>query len=203
MFRQSSGEKHLENTSRYAITVICEDRVGLVGRFTGAITRLGGNIEVLDQNVRLGYFVITLMATFETGATAEAVRGGLEKIDKTGAMAVSVLPRREALIPPVGEGAPFVLAMAGIDVPGNFSMVTSCLAQHRINVEELTCQTEENRFTIIGEITVPHEVDAKAVRMELTRLLADREVKVSLMHADIFDATNRIAMPKRHTESLL
>jgi predicted amino acid-binding ACT domain protein len=190
----------LDNTTRYAITVVCEDRVGLVGRFTGTVTRLGGNIEMLDQNVRMGYFVITLMATFETGATADAVRVGLEKIDDAGALAVTVLPRREAPTPPAEQGAPFVLAMGGIDVPGNFSMVTTCLAKHRINVESLVCRTEGHRFTIIGDITVPHDADIKAVRTELSQLLADRKVKVTLMHADIFEATNRISMPKRHTE---
>ncbi|OQY42279.1 MAG: hypothetical protein B6240_14160 [Desulfobacteraceae bacterium 4572_87] len=199
-------ETILRNTTRYAITVICEDRVGLVGRFTGAITRLGGNIEVLDQNVRLGYFVITLMATFETGVTAEAVHMGLEKIDDASTPAISVLPRREASIPPAGHGAPFVLAVAGIDVPGNFSMVTTCLAKYDINVESLVCRThtqdplKENRFTIIGELTVPQGVNVKAVRLALTQRLADREVKVTLMHSDIFDATNRIPMPKRHME---
>lgn len=190
----------MKNTTRYAITVICEDRVGLVGRFTGAITRLGGNIEVLDQNVRLGYFVITLMATFETGVTAQDVRVGLEKIDDAGTPAISVLPRRDASIPPAGHGAPFVLAMAGIDVPGNFSTVTTCLAKYEINVESLACRTDEDRFTIIGELTVPPDVDVKAVRLELTALLADMKVKVTMMHSDIFDATNRIPMPKRHTE---
>ena len=197
----------MRNTTRYAITVICEDRVGLVGRFTGAITYLGGNIEVLDQNVRLGYFVITLMATFETGVTSEDVRMGLEEIDDAGTPAISVLPRRDTSIPPAGHGAPFVLAVAGIDVPGNFSMVTTCLAKHEINVESLVCRTDAqgplkgNRFTIIGELTVPHGVDTKSVRLELTQLLADREVKVTLMHSDIFDATNRIPMPKRHMEN--
>ena len=196
----------MKNTTRYAITVICEDRVGLVGRFTGAITRLGGNIEVLDQNVRLGYFVITLMATFETRVTAEDVRVGLEQIDDAGAPAISVLPRRDASIPPAGHGAPFVLAMDGIDVPGNFSMITTCLAKHEINVESLVCRTDskgpqkEDRFTIIGELTVPPAVDVKAVRRELAAILADRQVKVTLMHSDIFDATNRIPMPKHHTE---
>ncbi len=196
----------MKNTTRYAITVICEDRVGLVGRFTGAITRLGGNIEVLDQNVRLGYFVITLMATFETGVTAETVHAGLEKIDDAGTPAISVLPRRDASIPPAGHGAPFVLAMAGIDVPGNFSMVTTALAKYDINVESLVCRThaqgplKEDRFTIIGELTVPIGVDVKGVRLELTNLLSHREVKVTLMHSDIFDATNRIPMPKRNME---
>lgn len=191
----------MKNATRYAITVICEDRVGLVGRFTGAITRLGGNIEVLDQNVRLGYFVITLMATFDTGVTAETVQNGLLRIDDAGTPAISVLPRRETSIPPAGHGAPFVLAVAGIDVPGNFSMVTTCLARYDINVESLACRTNEDRFTIIGELTVPRNVDAKTVRLELTELLADRQVKVSLMHSDIFDATNRISMPKHQTET--
>ena len=191
----------MKNATRYAITVICEDRVGLVGQFTGAITRLGGNIEVLDQNVRLGYFVITLMATFDTGITAEAVQKGLLEIDDAGTPAVSVLPRRETAIPSAGHGAPFVLAVAGIDVPGNFSMITTCLARYHINVESLACRTHGDRFTIIGELTVPRNVDTKAVRLELSELLADRQVKVSLMHSDIFDATNRIPMPKHQTET--
>ncbi|MBW2709043.1 MAG: hypothetical protein JRD04_07130 [Deltaproteobacteria bacterium] len=197
----------MKNTTRYAITVICEDRVGLVGRFTGAITRLGGNIEVLDQNVRLGYFVITLMATFETGVTAQNVRVGLEKVEDAGTPAISVLPRRDASIPPAGHGAPFVLAITGIDVPGNFSTVTTCLAKHEINVESLICRTDaqgplkEDRFTIIGELTVPPDVDVKAVRLELTALLADMAVKVTLMHSDIFDATSRVPMPKCHKET--
>jgi hypothetical protein len=53
-----------------------------------------------------------------------------------------------------------------------------------------------DRFTIIGELTSTPDVDVKAVRLELTELLADRKVKVTLMHSDIFDATNRIPMPK-------
>ena len=96
----------MKNTTRYAITVICEDRVGLVSRFTGAITRLGGNIEVLDQNVRLGYFVITLMATFETGVTAQDVRVGLEKIDDAGTPAIGVINQKTTatrLIPVPGK----------------------------------------------------------------------------------------------------
>ncbi len=190
----------MKNATRYAVTVICEDRVGLVGQYTGAITQLGGNIEVLDQNVRLGYFVITLMATFRTPVTAMDVRKGLEKIDDTGTPAISVLPRRDATIPPVGHGAPFVLAVSGIDAPGTFSMVTTSLARYDINVESLACRIHEGRFTIIGELTVPHSVDVKAVRGELSEILADKEVKVSLMHSDIFDATNRIHMPGHQTE---
>lgn len=191
----------MKTTTRYAITVICEDRIGLVGRFTGAITELGGNIEVLDQTVRLGYFVITLMATFESGASADAVREGLTRIGETGSMAVSVLPRRDSTIAPAGEGDPYVLAMRGLDVPGNFSQVTTCLAKHHINVETMTCQTEGDRFTIIGEITVPETVDPRSVKAQLSELLADRKVTVNLMHADIFDATNKIPMPERKIAS--
>ena len=175
--------------------------MGLVGQFTGAITRLGGNIEVLDQNVRLGYFVITLMATFDTAITPETVRNGLLEIEDAGTPAVSVLPRRETAIQSAGHGAPFVLAVAGIDVPGNFSMITTCLARYHINVESLACRTDAERFTIIGELTIPPDVDVKGVRLELTELLAERQVKVTLMHSDIFDATNRIPMPKHQSDA--
>ena len=49
-------KKKPKKITHYAITVLCEDRVGLVARFTGAITRLGGNIEDLEQSVPVRLF---------------------------------------------------------------------------------------------------------------------------------------------------
>ena len=184
---------------QYAITVLCEDRVGLVACFTGAITRLGGNIEDLEQSVRLGYFTITLMATFEEGRDAKLVQAELEKSGETKTLAVSVLPRQNDPGPPSVEGEPFVLIVSGRDAPGIFTAVTTCLAEKTINVENLTCRTGNGLFTITGGLTVPEAVDIKALRSDIMKILADREVNVTLMHGDIFAATNQISMPTAHT----
>lgn len=185
--------------THYAITVLCEDRVGLVARFTGAITRLGGNIEDLEQTVRLGYFTITLMATFDQGHDAKLVKAELEKTGKTETLAVSVLPRQNDPGPPPVQGEPFVLIVSGRDAPGIFTAVTSCLAERTINVENLICRTGNGLFTITGDLTVPEEVDIKALRLNIMEILAVREVNVTLMHGDIFAATNQISMPAAHT----
>ena len=181
--------------THYAITVLCEDRVGLVARFTGAITRLGGNIEDLEQSVRLGYFTITLMAAFEQGQDAKLVQKELEKTGETKTLAVSVLPRRNKPGPPPVQGEPFVLIVSGTDAPGIFTAVTTCLAERAINVENLICRTGGGLFTITGDLTVPEEVDIKVLRLNIMEILAEREVNVTLMHGDIFAATNQISMP--------
>jgi len=185
--------------TRYAITVMCEDRVGLVARFTGAITRLGGNIEDLDQTVRLGYFIITLMAIFEHGQDAELVQAELEKSGGTETLAVSVLPRQNDPGPPPVQGEPFVLIVSGKDAPGIFAAVTNSLAERTINVENLICRTGNDLFTITGDLTVPEEVNLNALRSNIMKILAEREVTVTLMHGDIFAATSRISMPAAHT----
>ncbi len=184
--------------THYAITVLCEDRVGLVARFTGAVTRLGGNIEDLEQSVRLGYFTITLMATFTQGQDAGMLQAELEKSGGTETMAVSVLPRKEDPGPPPVEGEPFVLIVSGKDAPGIFTAVTASLAEKTINVENLICRTGNDLFTITGDLTVPEEVDIKALRSNIMEILAERNVNVTLMHGDIFAATNQIPMPAAH-----
>ena len=184
--------------ARYAITVMCEDHVGLVARFTGTITRLGGNIEDLDQSVRLGYFIITLMATFEYGEDAELIQAELEKTGGAETLVVSVLPRQNDPRPPPVQGEPFVLIVSGKDAPGIFTAVTTSLAEKTINVENLICRTGNGLFTITGDLTVPEEVDMKALRLNMMEILAEREVTVTLMHGDIFAATSRISMPAVH-----
>ncbi|MFW5858314.1 MAG: ACT domain-containing protein [Planctomycetota bacterium] len=68
----------MADATRYVLSVMCEDRVGLVSRLARAVERLHGNIEELHQGVVQGYFVLNFMATFPEAATAEAVTRSLE-----------------------------------------------------------------------------------------------------------------------------
>ena len=139
------------------------------------------------------------MAAFEQGQEAKALQAELEKTGKTETLAVSVLPRKDDPGPPPVQGEPFVLIVSGTDAPGIFTAVTTCLAERTINVENLVCRTGGGLFTITGDLTVPEEVDIKALRSNILEILVERDVNVTLMHGDIFAATNQISMPAAHT----
>ena len=59
--------------TRYALSVMCEDKVGLVARLTEAVLGRGGNIEVLHQGVLQGYFVFMMLVSFDREVPAVQV----------------------------------------------------------------------------------------------------------------------------------
>jgi predicted amino acid-binding ACT domain protein len=184
----------MDDATRYVLTVMCIDRVGVVARVARAVEDLDGNIEELQQTVLQGYFVLTFMATFGGSPSAEAVAAHLAETGEDGEFVVSVLPRRESSLPPAAAGEPFVLTILGRDAPGILKKLTAYLADRRINLERLTSHSEGGNFLITGWLTIPPRSDIPGVRLDLAEILADREASVTLMHNDIFEATGRVDM---------
>lgn len=182
--------------ARYALTVMCEDKVGLVARITTAVAEGGGNVEQLYQGVLQGYFVITMLLGYENGASEAEVRGSIEALGGKETLVVSLLPRRED-VPPAAEGTPFVLTLSGPDAPGILQKTTTFLADRRINIEDLSSRVSEKRFMIIARLTMPAGADIRAIRLDLGEIHHPHGITVTLMHEDIFRATGRIEMDRR------
>jgi predicted amino acid-binding ACT domain protein len=180
--------------TRYVLSVMCEDKVGVVARLARAVERLDGNIEELHQGVLQGYFVLTFAATFRGGPSAGAVQSALAGAGEAGEFVVSVLPRREAALPPAGEGQLFVLAVEGTDAPGILGKLTACLADRGVNIEDLDSRSAGGAFTITARLTVPPGQSVSALRLDLDEILAACAPTVTLMHEDIFNATSRVEM---------
>lgn len=180
-----------DKLSRYILSVMSEDSVGIVARLTSAVYKLNGNIDALYQGVIHGYFVITFLATFKGIVTVKEIRLALESGEKDSSLTVSIMPRKEHLSPAV-KGSPFVLTISGSDSPGILSKITSLLAQHRINIEDFNTETSEEMFDVIALLTIPETTDVRSVRNSIREALG--AVEVTLMHEDIFNATSQIEM---------
>jgi len=181
--------------TRYALSVMCQDKVGLVARLTGAVYGLGGNIEVLHQGVLQGYFVFMLMVTFPDGLDADGIRKAIESAGAPGEFVVSLLPRQDQTPAPAATGSTFVLTLSGEDSPGILKKITAYLGDQRINIEGLAAETKAGRCLITARLTIPALVDVRAARLDLAEIFKQEQVQISLMHEDIFAATSRIEMP--------
>lgn len=186
-------------TSRYALSVMCRDSVGLVARLTECVSTLEGNIEVLHQGVLQGCFVFTLLAEFPDGVGAENVTEAIESAGAPGEFVVSILPRTEKVSAPAQTGESFILTLISEreDVAVILKKLTSYLWDHRINIEGLTCEPAQGRCLITARLTIPAAVDVRSGRLDLGEILKPDDVSVSLVHEDIFSATSRIEMPMR------
>ncbi len=189
----------MPTSSRYALSVMCRDNVGLVTRLTDCVCRMNGQIEALHQGVMHGCFVFMLLAEFPEEMDAQRVRQTIESAGAPGEFTVSLLPRAEKVTAPVQTGATFILTVLSEreDVAQILRKVTSYLADHRVNIEGLTCEPMAGRSVITARLTIPATVDVRSARLDLSDILASDQVTVSLVHEDIFAATSRIEMPQR------
>jgi len=80
------------------ITVIGEDKTGVIARVTNLLFEQKANIEALEEQVTRGQFSMTLQASWHTDQLLpDAIRGGLEQLAKALGMEITVRftePRR-------------------------------------------------------------------------------------------------------------
>ena len=86
------AEVYAEMTREYAeITVIGEDKTGIVAGVTGALFERGVNVEDIDQNVREGIFRMTLHADLsEMVCRRETLREALAEVSEEHGVEVTV-----------------------------------------------------------------------------------------------------------------
>lgn len=181
----------VHDDSRYVISVLVADRVGILREITAAVADLGANIEGISQTVVESYFTVIMIVAFpgrmDEAAMAAAIAGRFPGGE------ASVLVRPYAPVSQSsGAGERYILTMSGRDRPGILKTLTAFLADKRINVEDLYFRIVGPQVTHIGEVTVPRLLDIKHVQDELRDLMAPLGLKVSLQHENIFRVTNEV-----------
>ncbi|QID17889.1 glycine cleavage system protein R [Nitrogeniibacter mangrovi] len=163
------------------LTVIGDDRPGLVGELSRLISDQGGNWLESSMAQLAGKFAGILrvdVADAEAAALIEALEG-LE------ALKVHVT---QAGAPPASGAAPrrLHLTLVGQDRVGIVREVSQVLARHRVNVEELNTLTSsapmsgETLFHARASLQADRDLDAGALKTDLEALSNDLIVDISL-----------------------
>ncbi len=142
-----------EPQTRYVISVLASDRVGIVKHITSAITDRGGDIYGMSQTVVHGYFTVILAARFETPLSADDIRDAILAKFETGESSVVVRPieAHDAVAQPNAEETErYILTLSGKDSPGILKTVTGYLADNKINIEDYYFTITGDRVTHIG-----------------------------------------------------
>jgi len=182
------------------ISVLTPDRVGLIAGVTHAVYAAGGNIRAISQTVLQGYFTIILTATLPDDCVAERLQQAIEATGRAGELSVLVRRRLPADAAPAAQpaGDRFVLTISGPDQPGILARITAYLASRGINIEDLAAHTDNARFLVMGELTVPASEDVRQLHIDLNALLPADDRLVTLQHVNVFAATTEVAF--RHAK---
>lgn len=159
----------------FVLTVLGDDRPGLVDALAAAVSGHGGNWE-RSQMARLGGKFAGIVEVTVPDTGADELRTALESLDHRHGLRVRV--DGGGVEPPVG-GTRFVLDLVGTDRPGLVHSVTSALVEVGASIEELVTATSSAPmsggplFEARAAVVLPAAVDIADVRARL-EALADR-----------------------------
>lgn len=86
-----------------------------------------------------------------------------------------------------------VVIVVGTDQPGIIARVSGVLAEHRINIQDISQAFAAEIFTMILIVDLAgSDVPIKAVETELKGAVEDMGLFVSVQHEDVFRAMHRI-----------
>lgn len=171
------------------ITLIGDDRPGLVGRVSSIVQAHGGNWVDSRMAHLAGQFagIVRLEVSEER---AEALRDALGDLGSEG-LAVSVaVELGDAQREGVGDSVTADLEVVGQDRPGIVAEVSRVLGELGVNVEELRTGCEsaawsgEALFRATARLSVSSRTGLDVVREALEAIASDLMVDVSLVEGD-------------------
>lgn len=169
------------------LTVIGDDRAGLVNAVADAVTTHGGNWERSEMAELAGKFAgIVLVTVPDDNADdlTRALRPLAGLLDVTAQVAASRTKRSDASRPT------FTLDLLGGDRPGIVSDISRVLADHDVNIGTLRTDTRDapmaggRLFEATATLESRSETDLDALRADLEALANELMVDIELAVAD-------------------
>lgn len=165
------------------LTVIGDDRTGLVGALAEVVAEHGGNWERSHMAELAGKFAGIVLVRVGDGQV-DALISGLEPLKADGLLDIAVERASAGADTPGVQRV--VLELVGQDHPGIVSQISNALAGQGISIDELTTETEDaamsggKLFKATAELEVPADCDLVGVQDLLEDLANELMVDVNL-----------------------
>lgn len=165
------------------LTVVGDDRAGLVAAVAEVIDAHGGNWENSELAELAGAFAGIIEVSVAQGR-ADALRAAL--VEVPGLVTVAV-PARTRSATDAGPSRRFAFQVLGNDHPGIVREVSAALSEQGVSIERMTSETRDaamaggRLFEAAISAVVPASVEVGEVTARLERLAAELQVDVTLL----------------------
>ena len=171
----------------FALSAIGPDRPGIVADLAELIYECDCNLEDSSMTILGSEFAVLLLLTGEGHDVERHLAAACKRLEWEKRLTVFFRPLAGEPMPyGVSQGArPFELQAVGVDKAGIVARVARCLADHRINITQMstTSRPEPGTGTPIYlmriRMDVP-EVDQEALRRGLDEIAAALHIDISL-----------------------
>lgn len=182
----------------YVFNVMSDDHPGIVAGVSGAVNRLGGNIDACSQTVLDGYF--TLIMTVRLAKNWDPAELGPAILAEGGLDDCQILVRRTEPLPEhlkANKPETFVITAFGRDRTGIVSAFSRYLADKEVNIIDLFGdRTSDDEFLLISQVEVDDRHDIRNLQLDLEEIGTELGFTVKLQHNNIFVATNHLRLER-------
>jgi glycine cleavage system transcriptional repressor len=169
-----------------AVTVVGNDRPGIVAGVTRVLYELGCNLEDVTSTILRGHFAMMLIVHPAEGLAPEAIEERLGEVASEMGLVVSARGVDEAAREIANPT--HMVSVYGADRPGIVFRVAQLLSDQGVNVTDLTSRVigEESEpvYALMLEVAAPTDLDLAASLAEVGREL-EVEVSVHPVEADL------------------
>lgn len=168
----------------FSLTLIGQDRIGIVAQVTEILFRRGCNIADSSCTLLGGQFAMILIISHPDIDSMAGFGNAFEPLEAEG-LAVSLRP-----LPPGGEQPPCLpgtlclISVYGCDKPGIVYPVVRELGDHQINITDLNTKlvgTAKNPvYVMMIEVVLPPQVSLEDLAGWMTALRASLQVDISV-----------------------
>ncbi|WP_179953300.1 glycine cleavage system protein R [Desulfobotulus mexicanus] len=178
------------------VTVLANDRPGILASVTEAVFQEGGNLDQVSQTLLETQFAGLFIATLTKDISVEELQTKLRKILSPQGMDVLVKPIDEPDTIKNIPSEPFVITCFGPDRKGLVAEITAILARHQVNVTNLRAMFEggndPSRNLMVYEVDIPASADTAVLSEDLRTRAAELSLVINIQHRNIFESITRI-----------
>lgn len=194
----------MQDNTRFLVTAVLPDRVGILRDVSGALFKAGANLTDLRQTVVGGVFTLVAIAEFPPEGPRCREPEWLDLDVETAIQLVvrAALPDKVARVfaqpcaahdAPPAAGERYVASVVGPDRPGRIHEIARIFADAGANVEDWRHDfSDPERTLTVGIVTVPPSCDVAALQKALADTFGPTGLATSLRHENIFRATNEV-----------
>ena len=164
-----------------AVTVLGDDRPGIVAEVTAALADLGGNLEDSTMTLLRGHFAMVVLV--RTGASQAEVEAALQSVAAGGSLTVDVRVLADSGRRP-DPGAAWTLRVHGADRPGIVAAVTRVVSAHGGNIVDLGTRLGADLYVLIAQVELPAAADTAALVSDLRAAAEALKVTIAFEPVD-------------------
>jgi len=181
-------------TKQMIISVMSQDRPGIIADITGAIYELNGDLADLNQSILGGYLTMILIASFEEQVSRTDLLERISRIKSPTKLDV-IVREMEMPIEIAQAGLPtktYIMTAQGRNKSGLVHGLSSFCFHNNINIMDLATTRKDDIYTMVLQLDLSKVESIADFRDALQKYGEQSGLNVLLQHHDLFKVTNEI-----------